>query len=346
MAACVATLAACGKDGADAGSGAATPPPVTVQAAEGVQIDLHVPDSLAFGRAADVGATVANRSRAPVSGARLQVFIQSPIEPAPDSTPAAPGAPPAAAPTRTAAAGGTLLTWALGMLAPGQSAAFTQRVRLPASARPADTSAVALVVRATVVGADGRALGPAVEDTLHPPTPTAAACGAGDAHVMRYGVGGVRLGMPAEELRALCPGARDTAWTAEGTREKGIAFPLAGHVLLATLSGDTVARVMVRDSGLSTPAGVGVGSALGDLRARYGGPCAAMATGDVVVWFPAAPGIRFALGAKPPEEWGGGHDDPALLPDTTRVTRLWVRKGPDDCPAPSAGPTSQEGAGR
>jgi hypothetical protein len=352
LAACLAAVAAvaCGRDAADRDGGKeAAPAPVTVQALEGVQVELHLPDSLAFGQTGEVHATVANRSGTPVSGARLQLFVQLPLQPVPDSAApagstasASTASPSIAHPTAAVPAdSGVRLTFAVGALAAGQASEIVERVRLP-TAGARDTVPVPIRVRAWVEAADGRAVGGAVEDTLLPRVPSAAACGGAGAQVMRYGVGGVRLGMKANDLRGLCPGVRDTAWREEGTAVKGLAFALAGHPLLAVVQGDSVVRVVVRDQGLATPAGVGVGSTLGDLRARYGRACAAMPATDVVVWFPNAPGIGFTLGAQPPAEWGGRHDDPALLPDTARVTRLRVRSGDDDCPAPAAGPSPQD----
>jgi len=332
LAGALATAAACRGDRAAAGEAPVDTAahPLTVQVVEGVQADVAMADTLAFGRVTDGTATVANRGTTALTGARLQVFIQSPFTYEP--------VPGAAAAAVTQAAGGTELTWPVAPLAAGQAAVFPLRLRLPA-ATLADTAA-ALRIRATVLAGSGQVLGTAAEDTVRPRGPSAAACSGKDPHVARYGVGSVRLGMRAGELRDLCPGTRDTAWTAEGAKETGITFALAGHPLLAVLSADSVARIVVRDRGLATPAGAGVGSTVGDLRTRYGRACAGTGEGAVALWFPNAPGISFGLAGPPLAGWTG---DAAVLPDTAAVVKMWVRRGTDDCPAPAAGITPQGG---
>jgi hypothetical protein len=362
VAVAAALLAACGDRGKpDAGD----PPPATPRISEGVVASVETPDSVAWGSEADVKLTVANRSASAAEGARLQVLFRAPLQPVVGAastvsrqtggatSPASPStaggaaapASPGAQPVASTQAEGTRLTFALARLEVGREAEFVQRMRIPA-ATAADSAGGTFVVRAWVEAADGRSLGPATEDTLVMPRPGAPpSCGgAGEPPVTRFGVGGVRLGMKAADLRALCPGTRDTTWKEEGTAEKGISIAFGKHRLLAVLGRDSaVQRLVVRDSGLATPAGARLGSTLGDLRARYGRTCAGVGEGAVAVWFPNAPGISFQLGATTPPEWSGRQNDPALLPDTTTVTKLWVRTGQDDCPAP-AGNTA--GGGR
>jgi hypothetical protein len=227
-------------------------------------------------------------------------------------------------------------------LAPGETAELRQAVRTPpapGAARPAaiDTTS-RFPVRAWLAAADGRELA-AREDTLRiRPGSSVVAGGCGEvtgAAVTRYGIGPVRLGMRASELRALCPEARDTAWRAPPRPpQAALAVRLAGAPLLALLEGDRVERIVLDSAGLVTAASVGVGSTLEALRTRYGRVCAALAEGRTGVWFPAAPGIRFDLdsAAAPPN--AAAADLPAL-PDSARVERLVVRTGPDDCPRPA-----------
>lgn len=322
--------AACG---GDAPAPDAAPAGAARAVAEGVQVEAELPDSLTWGQEGDVRFTVANRGTAAVAGVRLRVETSGLVPAGADSAAAA------------VADGAVRLEGDVGALQPGEARQVVRRFRVPPAPvgrdgrpLPPDTArpAPGFALTAAAVDASGRPLGPPRTDTLFVLVPTASVgCGAaGPLPVMRYGVGGVRLGMTPADVRVLCPGARDTAWQAEGTREAGLVVPFGADTLVAALTRGKVSRLIVADPQLRTAAGLGVGSTLGDLAARYGRACAGAGEGLVAVWFANAPGISFQLSAPVPPQWGGGTPDPSILSDTATVTRLWVRQGADDCPTP------------
>jgi hypothetical protein len=334
--AALAWAAAAGACGGDAPPPEAAPAGAARAVAEGVQVEAELPDSLGWGQEGDARFTVANRGAGPAGGVRLRVFLEAGVQPV--LADSGPGAPEVAA-----AGGGTTIVWPVGALAAGEARQVVQRVRLPAAPPAPDRGLGAdtapphdrFLVRAGATDPSGRPLGPLRQDTLAVFQVVASVgCGAnGPLPVMRYGAGGVRLGMTPAEVRALCPGVRDTAWRAEGTRETGLVVPFGRDTVVALLVGGRVARLLVADPDLRTAAGLGVGSTFGDLVGRYGRACAGVGEGRVAVWFANAPGISFGLSAPVPPEWRGGAQDATLLSDTATVTRLWVRQGEDDCPS-------------
>ncbi len=222
-------------------------------------------------------------------------------------------------------------------LGPGQTETLEQRIRIPltspvtAGARPWSR-----IVRARLLGPDGHPLAQVESeialdsttrgDTLRVERGTGTA---GD----RERLGAVRLGMTAAALRQAAAGARDTAWAQEGVQERALVVPFARQGrAVAVLSGDTVVRVEVRDTLPRTRERLGVGSRLDELRAAYGRACSAAGEGGVVVWFPRAPGISFALDAPIPVNKGQIRESVDPLPASARVTRWWLRRGVDRCP--------------
>jgi hypothetical protein len=118
----------------------------------------------------------------------------------------------------------------------------------------------------------------------------------GDATITGQGMGLVRLGATAEDVRARCGGV-DTAFTiAEGLPERGVVVRVAGaRVVALTTVGDTVGRVIVPDAGPTTERGIGVGSTVDAVRAAYGELCALQGEGRRLVAAAALPGVSFVL---------------------------------------------------
>lgn len=194
---------------------------------------------------------------------------------------------------------------------------------------------------------------------------TSAIAGADDSRTLTSsGVGSLRVGMARDEARRLAPGARDTTWLEDGTEVRGMLLPTDGdtpHVAILDEGG--IRRIIVRDSAAATREGIRVGSRLSELRARDGAMCAAtdQASGRTIVWHRDEGQIAYVLsgtgGATPaaPSPAAGGAGaagegdaeagqpapgrtgqerarvDPAGLPDTARVSEIWIRRDPGSC---------------
>jgi hypothetical protein len=300
-----------------------------------VEARLYVAKDWAWNEEDTLRVTVVNATEQPLAG-ELHLFVGSPVEMLFDSASAAP-------PETMSSGEGTRVVFPLGTVAPGATAEFRQAVRTPPAPdlrrRPAAVSDTTTVfpVRTWVSTSAAREMALS-EDTIRirpgSEVVTGGCGGVKDVAVTRYGIGPLRLDMRAADVRTLCPEARDTTWKgAEGTTERGMAVRLSGYPVLLLLNGQTVSRIQVDTAGLKTGVGVGVGATLGELRGRYGRTCAGQGEGRIAVWFPAAPGISFGLDSAtvaPP----GPELDPATLPETARVERMWVRSGTDDCPRP------------
>jgi hypothetical protein len=146
--------------------------------------------------------------------------------------------------------------------------------------------------------------------------------------VMSGGIGVARIGMTIAEVRQSCP-TRDTTFSlGEGMQEQGAVIDFAGHRVLAlTTGGNTIQRLIVADSSFRTERGLGVGSTVGQLREAYGRLCGAAGEGTVAVWLAGLPNVSFGLDTRLSELPASGSrlsDDPSVIPDTARVTSLWI----------------------
>ena len=142
------------------------------------------------------------------------------------------------------------------------------------------------------------------------------------------GIGVARIGVSVSEVSQSCP-TRDTTFSlGEGIQEQGAVIEFAGHRVLAlTTGGTTISRLIVADSSFRTERGLGVGSTVGQLREAYGRLCGAVGEGTVAVWLAGLPNVSFGLDTRLSELPASGSrlsDDPSVIPDTARVTSLWI----------------------
>lgn len=325
LAAALLAAGACGDRG--------RPPPAADAAIERmerrVELRLVVPREWTWNEEDTLRVRIVNGTPEPFAGA-LHLFVAFPVD----------LAGTAAGDEVLSSGEGTRVTVPV-RLAPGEAAEFARGVRTPPAA--AGDTAGAFAVRAWVAAPDG-AERAAAADTIRvrgTAAPVAGGCASAEgAALTRYGVGPLRLDMQAADVRTLCPEARDTAWRGPGSAPRpALALRIGGRPVLALLDGERVAGVVVDSAGLATPAGIGVGSTLAELRARYGRTCTAASGPETLVTSPAAPGIAFAV------DPGEGAAPGAEPPDTARVARLRVRADTDPCAPPARSePEPQEGA--
>lgn len=301
-----------------------------VATGSGLMLGLQSPGTLRPGDEGALRVAVTNHTDTVVSRVHLELFVPGWVDPMPPR----PGEPPV---TLTALEEGvTRFSYHLGdrPLEPGSSQAVEQRVRVPVTGITDGGSVPwSRAVRARLLSPDGRPLAEVESelglDTLGgaAPRPTA-----GPAVQRREQLGPLRLGMSAAEVRQAAPNARDTTWSQEGSQQRGLVVPVGGGSAVAALDGEAVSRIEVADASVRTAERLGVGSRMEELRAAYGSPCADAAAGRVVVWFPNAPGISFALDTPVPQNPAQLRENPGQIPAGARVTRWWVRRGTDSCP--------------
>jgi hypothetical protein len=142
------------------------------------------------------------------------------------------------------------------------------------------------------------------------------------------GIGIARIGASVSEVGKSCR-TRDTTFTlGEGIQERGAVIEFGGHRALALIAADrTVSRLIVADAAFRTERGLGIGSTVGQLREAYGRLCGAVGEGTVAVWLAGLPNVSFGLDTRLSELPASGSrlsDDPSVIPDSARVTSLWV----------------------
>jgi hypothetical protein len=331
-AAVVLLLAAGACDAIDRARGRDTATEPTVSANAGpLTLGLHTPGALDHGEEGIIRVSLMNRGDTAAHGVRVELQVQEWMEPMP---------PRVGEPEVTMAAteeGRTRFSYRVNdTLDAGETRILDQRVRV-APPSPDGSLTWSRVVSARLLSPAGHPLAEIESEvgvqrgTVTDTTPGAAP--PAEAAQPRDRLGPVRLGMTAAALRQAAAGARDTTWSQEGTEERGVWVPMEGGRAraLAVLSGDSVARIEVRAAEPRTAEGMGVGSRYSELRSTYGRACADVGEGVVVVWFPAAPGISYALDAPVPGNPAQLRESPDRIAGTARVTRWWVRRGTDGC---------------
>ena len=141
------------------------------------------------------------------------------------------------------------------------------------------------------------------------------------------GIGVARLGAPVRDVGQSCT-TRDTTFSlGEGIQEQGAVVEFAGHRVLVLIENGLISRLIVADSAFRTERGLGVGSSVAQLRQAYGRLCGAVGEGTVAVWLAGLPNVSFGLDTRLSDLGSAStrvSDDPSVIPDTARVTSLWI----------------------
>ena len=193
-------------------------------------------------------------------------------------------------------------------------------------------------LRARLVSRDGVQLGAEIR-TLMPfrgadNTAALPTAGSVETHIDGEGVGPVRLGASLAGVRAAVPTARDTTLDITGSpRANGLAVPLDnGRTVLVSLVNDGVDRIIIRDAGVQTELGHGVGSTFQQLRQAYGNHCTeAVPGGRIAVRFGNLRGVSFIFeGVSTPPDTSAGGASP-VVPEGGQVREIWVQRTAAGC---------------
>jgi hypothetical protein len=302
---------------------------IVTASGSGVTLGLQVPPTLNPGDQGVVRIALTNTTDTAISNVRVELILPGWAEPMPPEI--------GDRPVSMSALGDGSTSFAYRMdeapLAPKQSQTVEQRIRVPASGSAKQgVGAWTRIVRARLLTPDNRPLAQVETQIVIDSSAIAASHTAAAQNApWRDQLGGLQLGMTAAAAKQAQPNGRDTAWSREGMRHRGMLVPVSGGTALVILSQDTVARIEVGDPSIRTAERLGVGSTMEQLRAAYGSPCADASAGRVVVWFARAPGITFVTNSPVPQIHTEVRDNPGQIPNTAQVTRWWLSRDVETC---------------
>jgi hypothetical protein len=316
-------------------------------------LSLEAPEALDWGTTGSLRLSLQNNADSIAPGARIEVYLPTWME-------FASVEPAGTEVTLMSGTDWTLLSYRLtDPLEPGEQRAVVQHVRVPdprtqttAASVNGDTMTAAPVaalppptnrsVRARLVDASGEALGAEVTAVVAFRGAIDAPAATGDSLPVTPGqtliegsrIGGLRLGMSANEIRQQIPAARDTVVPGPGgSRQPALLATLpGGRPVMAVIAGSVVERLVVRDPGITTEQGLGVSSRVSQLRDSYGRGCSVVLDGGLsALTFEGAPMTTFVV--RSPTRTGavGSREDATAVTDTAQVTEIWIHEQVERC---------------
>jgi hypothetical protein len=150
--------------------------------------------------------------------------------------------------------------------------------------------------------------------------------------ITRDGIGRLKIGMPADSVKAACHVVSDTVRPGPEGMSQRVLVVAFGHDLLdAEIVNDSVWRLDVRSPAFKTPDSVGVGSPVGKLLAHWMAAEGVSGEGNFAVVSRIDCGLSFILDGKIPELRGRKwtEEELAKLPSDTHVKRILVYKCPN-----------------
>jgi len=139
------------------------------------------------------------------------------------------------------------------------------------------------------------------------------------------GVGTIRIGMPADTVKARCVVARDTVERrTEGQLERILVVPFENDTAVVEVNDGRVWRIEITGSGLRTSNWLGVGTPLSALLALKGGAQGLVGEGNLFLVAEALCGLSFELSEprSPSGSWNAARL--RTLPKSTVVKRVLV----------------------